>query len=163
MEEIPMSGVTGGRRDNGPRLGLRHRRSLERGRPPLLPEPTAPRRRSTRVLVFGLEEVWKRSIMRQSIETMRSRRSLPSASSSLVMRLRAASASRQAAHSSAEPRAISRKRQRSAEDRFPLPSAMLFAIDWLASSKCFVALMPLFFSDVSRRSPTQAMNSIASR
>jgi hypothetical protein len=28
---------------------MRHRRSLERGRPPLLPRPTAPRRRSTRV------------------------------------------------------------------------------------------------------------------
>lgn len=32
---------------------MRHRRSLERGRQPLLPEPTAPRRRSTRVLVPG--------------------------------------------------------------------------------------------------------------
>jgi hypothetical protein len=38
---------------NGPWLGMRHRRSLERGRHPLLPEPTAPRRRSTRVTANG--------------------------------------------------------------------------------------------------------------
>src|ERR1035438_6612328 len=31
---------------------MRHRRSLERGRPPLLPRPTAPRRRSTRVIHY---------------------------------------------------------------------------------------------------------------
>jgi hypothetical protein len=53
-----MSGVTGGAGSNGPRLGMRHRRSLERGRPPLLPGPTAPRQRSTLVTAVRLRESW---------------------------------------------------------------------------------------------------------
>ena len=105
------------------------------------------------------------SIMRQSIETIRSRSSFspvgdhearPSAASLASMRFRATKVSRQAAHSSAEPRAISRKRRRSARDRFhpfgyhearPFPSAMLFEMETLASSRCFVALVRLFFNE----------------
>ena len=62
-----------------------------------------------------------------------------------------------------ERRAMSRKRQRSARERFPFPSAMLFVMDPLASSRCLAALVRLFFSDPSSRSPTQLLNRTARR
>lgn len=42
-----MSGVSGGSRVHGPRVGLRHWRSSERSQKQLLPDPTVPRRLST--------------------------------------------------------------------------------------------------------------------
>ena len=113
-------------------------------------------------VVLGSRE----SIMRQSMETIRSSSAFPSAASFASIRLRATRVSRHAAHSRAEPRAISRKRRRSASDRLhpfgyhearPFPSAMLFEIDTLASSRCLVALVRLFFNEPSSRSPTHAL------
>src|SRR5262245_35349359 len=110
-------------------------------------------------LVVGLGSRSRASIIRQSIDTMRSSICFPCASSAALRCFRAASASRHAADSSADPRAISRNRQRSARERLPFPSAMLLATEWLASSWCFFAVPRMSLSEPSNKSPTHAMSS----
>ena len=56
MEEISKSGATGGGRDYGLWLGLRHWCNPERDQKLLLPEPSVPRRPSTHVAVTVVRE-----------------------------------------------------------------------------------------------------------
>ena len=112
------------------------------------------------VLVLARLRPSRRSTSLQSIETTRRRIVLPVRATVASNLRRATSPSRQAAHSSAEPIAMSRNRGRSIGDRFPLPSAMLLAMDWLAPSRCLIALSLQANSGPSSTSPTQATNSL---
>ena len=88
-----------------------------------------------------------------SIRTTDRSIALPCCMSGSLSFLRATSASSDAAHSNAEPREVSRYRQRSFVERFPFPSAMLRGMEVLALSSCPTALMRQPFKAVVDRLP----------
>jgi hypothetical protein len=88
------------------------------------------------VLVLVLGGLRSFSINFVTVETMRIKMAFPASATARSSFLRTTRTSRHAAHSRAEPRAISRNRTRSGTERLPLPSAVFSATDVLASSRC---------------------------
>ena len=101
----------------------------------------------------------KRSINRLNIATTRASICLPGPIRSAETNPLATAASRQAAHSNAEPRASSKNLARWRPCRLPFPSAVLRSMERLARSSCSInsrRCRPADFEASSRKAAIQA-------